>query len=139
MKITVMEKGLMINFDLQLFEMILENLFSNALDAMPEGGELFVKASKLQSAGDTIIINVEDTGLGITKENLPFVFEPLFSTKPSSERVAGIDVAVSTVKLAVLPPRSRSPHSAIISSWTRSRSSADVVPSLAENVSVPFA
>jgi hypothetical protein len=63
-----------------------------------------------------------------------------FVTKPSSESVAGMFVFESTLKFAVLPPRSVSPHAVIISAWMRSRRSTLCASSdVWQNVSVPLA
>jgi len=57
------------------------NLFINAIDAMPSGGELYIDAELL--ANKTIKIIVKDTGAGIPEENLKEIFGPYFTTKPS--------------------------------------------------------
>jgi signal transduction histidine kinase len=54
------------------------NLFKNALEAMPPGGLLTVG---LKIQGDFLELTVEDTGQGITPENLKLLFTPFFSTK----------------------------------------------------------
>lgn len=58
---------------------VFTNLFTNALQAMPSGGQLTIRASKTDEA---VLVSVEDTGLGIPEENLPKLFQPLFTTKP---------------------------------------------------------
>lgn len=57
---------------------VFTNLISNAVDAMPNGGKITVKAS--QNETQTHIV-VEDTGNGIASENLSRIFEPFFTTK----------------------------------------------------------
>ena len=81
----------------QLMQVFL-NLAVNARDAMPEGGILSItshvetiKKSKTIGTeiiipGNYIVIQVSDTGCGISKENLPRIFDPFFSTK---EGIAG--------------------------------------------------
>jgi len=62
-----------------LFEWVIENLCKNAVDAMSGGsGEVNIV---LYSQADKWIIDVSDTGKGISKANLKKVFEPGFSTK----------------------------------------------------------
>lgn len=56
------------------------NLFRNARDAMPEGGELHVSAER---GDDGIAIAVRDTGAGVPPEDLSRIMEPLFTTKAS--------------------------------------------------------
>jgi signal transduction histidine kinase len=68
---------------------VLDNLFTNACQAMPEGGKLSIQA---KAKKDKVHVSVMDTGSGISKENLEKVFEPLFTTKT---RGIGLGLAVS--------------------------------------------
>jgi PAS domain S-box-containing protein len=68
---------------------ILLNLFTNASQAMPGGGELNVSAFK-QDGG--LEIRIQDTGTGIAPEHQGKIFEPLFTTK---ERGIGLGLAIS--------------------------------------------
>lgn len=54
------------------------NLFTNALDAMPRGGNLMVGAEIFP---DGVQVEVRDTGEGIPQEILPLIFEPFYTTK----------------------------------------------------------
>src|SRR4029453_18388625 len=65
--------------DAQQFRQILWNLCLNAVEAMPEGGELRVAAAV---HGQTLEVTVSDTGDGIAAADVSHVFEPFFSTKP---------------------------------------------------------
>jgi signal transduction histidine kinase len=68
---------------------VLFNLFTNASQAMNGAGTLTIS---LQKRDDLIAIDVTDTGPGISAENLPKIFEPLFTTKA---RGIGLGLAVS--------------------------------------------
>ena len=69
------------------------NLAVNARDAMPNGGTLTIRTSNvsveetmslghvLMPSGEYVTIEIEDTGIGIPKENLGKIFEPFFTTK----------------------------------------------------------
>ncbi len=54
------------------------NLILNAVDAMQNGGTLTLSAEKSKQ---NIMINITDTGVGISKENLKKIFNPFFTTK----------------------------------------------------------
>ena len=53
-------------------------LATNAIDAMPEGGELTFRA---YAQTHRVVIEVADTGFGIPPEDLSKIFEPFFTTK----------------------------------------------------------
>ncbi len=55
------------------------NLITNAIDAMPDGGRLSLAA---RLAGEGVAFVVTDSGGGIPPDDLPRVFEPLYTTKP---------------------------------------------------------
>jgi two-component system sensor histidine kinase PilS (NtrC family) len=64
--------------DPQQFRQAVWNLCLNAVQAMPDGGELRVLAAV---TGGQLEVRVSDTGEGIAHDNLSHVFEPFFSTK----------------------------------------------------------
>lgn len=53
-------------------------LATNAIDAMPAGGALIFRAF---SKGNRVVLEIEDTGMGISPEDIPKIFEPFFTTK----------------------------------------------------------
>jgi signal transduction histidine kinase len=61
-----------------LFDWVIENLLKNALDALEGKGAIYLD---LREQSDEIIIDVTDTGKGITKANLRRIFKPGFTTK----------------------------------------------------------
>ncbi len=75
------DKPLIGNVDSDLLKQAILNLFINAQQAMPEGGELMIRTSR---EGDMIKIEVIDTGVGIEHNNveeLNKIFEAYYSTK----------------------------------------------------------
>ncbi|MGD6851421.1 MAG: PAS domain-containing sensor histidine kinase [Candidatus Bathyarchaeia archaeon] len=71
-----------IRIDPLLLKRALLNLATNAIQAMPEGGKLTIRASKTNGK---IAISVEDTGVGIPHEVKHKVFTPLFTTKSKGQ------------------------------------------------------
>lgn len=61
------------------FSQALLNVFLNALEAMPSGGELAVRLAA--APGNRIAVTVRDTGTGIAPEHLATIFDPYFTTK----------------------------------------------------------
>jgi signal transduction histidine kinase len=67
---------------------VLFNLCTNALNAMPHGGELTLRTYSLGRKDEdqmgSVAIDVSDTGVGIPRVNLEKIFEPFFTTRASS-------------------------------------------------------
>ena len=59
----------------------LENLYRNAIDAMPEGGVLSLGVFREDQMSKTIRLEIADTGPGIQKDHIDRVFDPFFTTK----------------------------------------------------------
>jgi PAS domain S-box-containing protein len=74
----------------QMYQVFM-NLIGNALQAMPDGGELCIDTSK---SGHRILVKITDTGYGISEEDLRQVFDAFFTTKDSSHGV-GLGLSVS--------------------------------------------
>jgi signal transduction histidine kinase len=72
-------------------QQVLANLVNNAMDAMPEGGTLRIST---RTAADAVEVAVEDTGSGITEDQLPHIFEAFYTTKPGV-RGLGLGLFVS--------------------------------------------
>jgi two-component system cell cycle sensor histidine kinase/response regulator CckA len=92
--------------DVSQFEQVIVNLAVNARDAMPDGGELTLRMSNVSAEdsatyhykgmpiGEYVLIEVEDTGTGISPDIIDKIFEPFFSTKDVGK---GTGLGLSTV------------------------------------------
>ncbi|MGQ0771756.1 MAG: sensor histidine kinase [Nitrososphaerota archaeon] len=77
-KITLPEKDLWIVADVVNLEIVFVNLITNAIQAMNDSGEIEIQSHEDEN---NITIKVSDNGSGISKEILPRIFDPLFTTK----------------------------------------------------------
>lgn len=75
--------ALQVRVDPQLLKRVLINLVTNAVQAMPNGGKLYM-AAQVDSGGH-VSISVEDTGVGIPDRIRSQIFTPLFTTKPRGQ------------------------------------------------------
>lgn len=85
---------------------VIHNIVLNALQAMPEGGSLTVKADNITlktgnemnlSPGKYLKISITDTGVGIIEENLSNIFDPYFTTKTHGSGL-GLTMSYSIIK-----------------------------------------
>ena len=76
---------------------VIVNLIFNAADAIPEsGGKITLRTRKDENAAE---IEVEDTGSGISQENLAKIFDPFFTTKePGKGTGLGLAVCLGLVE-----------------------------------------
>jgi PAS domain S-box-containing protein len=78
--------------DRQQLRQLFLNLFTNANDAMPQGGTLTIRVAA-QPEEKKIFIEIADTGIGIPPEILPKVMEPFYTTKPEGKGT-GLGLAI---------------------------------------------
>lgn len=95
-----------VNADPGQIEQVLVNLCINAKDAMPAGGTLTVLASnaavveplpatpEVVPPGDYVVVEVKDTGIGMSREVISHAFEPFFTTKADGHG-SGLGLATS--------------------------------------------
>lgn len=67
--------------DMDRLEQVFQNLVSNAIDSMPDGGNIYIEAEVSAGQPDYVAIRVRDEGEGIAEENLHRIFDPFFTTK----------------------------------------------------------
>ncbi|MFI5012659.1 MAG: cell cycle histidine kinase CckA [Hyphomicrobiales bacterium] len=82
-----------VHADATQFEQAILNLAVNARDAMPGGGQLAIRTRNVTQAecvefshqglapADYVLVEIEDSGTGISAENIEKIFEPFFTTK----------------------------------------------------------
>lgn len=81
-----------IHADRQHLRQLFLNLFTNASDAMPQGGVLTIRVKRMLGTNQ-ISIEIADTGVGIQPEILPKVTEPFYTTKPEGKGT-GLGLAI---------------------------------------------
>jgi PAS domain S-box-containing protein len=86
--------------DFDKIQQVLINIILNATQAMPDGGNLIITTSVAKNIKisdtwkDAVRIDIQDTGIGIPKENLNKLFNPFFTTK---EKGKGVGLGLSVV------------------------------------------
>jgi signal transduction histidine kinase len=72
------------------------NILVNALDSMPNRGELTIKTDACKKHGECVTVSIADTGCGICDVNIDKIFEPFFTTKnKEGEQGLGMGLAIS--------------------------------------------
>ncbi|MBN1850046.1 MAG: GAF domain-containing protein [Deltaproteobacteria bacterium] len=69
-----------INMDIPQMTMAISNIMENALEAMPSGGTIEIKTNRDE---DNILLEVKDTGIGISSDQMDSVYDPFFTSKTS--------------------------------------------------------
>jgi signal transduction histidine kinase/ActR/RegA family two-component response regulator len=74
---------------------VLVNMVFNAVDAMPQGGNLTLTA---EDVGETVVISVGDTGTGMAPEVKTRIFDPFFTTKGKAGMGLGLAVSFGIIR-----------------------------------------
>lgn len=108
----------LIEADSEQMGQVVRNVVTNAVEAMPEGGHLYIEAANVTlrqnelpnvAAGAFVCLSFRDEGRGIDPETLPRIFDPYFSTRSGASGL-GLAICYSIVKkhnghiLAEAPP-----------------------------------
>ena len=126
-----------IRMDAPKIQQVLINLFLNAIHAMPQGGELVMRtalrtvgpeeaghdagsrqADRLRAGEEVVVIEVLDSGSGMSEETLSRMFDPFYTTKPAGKGTGlGLTVTKSIVEMhgGIILIRNRKEGGAIVS------------------------
>jgi signal transduction histidine kinase len=91
---TIIESDENVNIDYQQMKQVFINLFRNSIDATNQGGKIEIKFYKTQGKS---VFEINDTGTGISKENLKKIFDIYFTTKST-----GTGMGLSIVRQIIL-------------------------------------
>jgi len=81
-----------VNADLGKLRRVLINLVTNAFQAMPEGGQLFVRSGRSSDGSGRGLLAIRDSGMGVPEEAAAHLYEPYFTTKSEG---TGLGLAIS--------------------------------------------
>lgn len=93
------ERALRCKVDTGMLKQVILNMMINAQQAMPQGGELMVRTERQE---EWAVIQINDTGCGISAEALPRIFDPYYS-----RRTRGTGLGLATAKKIVAAHRGR--------------------------------
>ena len=102
--------------DQEKIEQALINVLLNAIDALKEGGTIEVSTGRSGNEEKAVRIDISDNGAGISREDLPYVFDPFFSNKKK-----GTGLGLSNVRRIIEAHggtgtvKSRKPHGTRVS------------------------
>jgi signal transduction histidine kinase len=84
-----------VSVDRNQMKQVILNLFHNAIQAMPMGGQLIVRTAPRQRSGRKwVTLSIKDTGAGIAPEYRERIFEPFFTTK-SAQGGTGLGLSIT--------------------------------------------
>lgn len=91
-------KELITKVDPQQIKQVFLNLFLNAIEAMPNGGEIFIQTNQqANQQTNKLTISIQDTGCGISEKDLAHIFEPFYSTKEKGSGL-GLSIVYNIIK-----------------------------------------
>ncbi|SJZ35323.1 sensor histidine kinase [Selenihalanaerobacter shriftii] len=96
LNLTLPNEDIKLEFDKKALNKIIRNLISNAYKYTNSGGKVSVNLKKQE---DKALITVRDTGIGISKEELPYIFERFYRVDESRTReTGGTGIGLAIVK-----------------------------------------
>ncbi len=104
---SIPEEKLICDMDVNQISQVIDNMAINAVQAMPSGGSLKVKAGRStlnesevhgdEKPGNYVYFEITDSGVGIPKSIFSKIFDPFFTTKPKGSGL-GLATAYSIIK-----------------------------------------
>ena len=98
----------LLHADRGLLQQALFNLFNNAMEAIPVKGKILVSTrmesvktedlEQLEGSGTVFVINIEDNGEGISRENLEHIFEPFYTTRMGYGTGLGLSITYGIIQ-----------------------------------------
>ena len=85
----------LIDADMEQMRLVLLNLLINAIDAVSNEGQILIHAERTDDSKE-VVVSITDNGSGIRPEDLPHLFEPYFTTRPS-----GVGLGLALVRRVV--------------------------------------
>jgi two-component system NtrC family sensor kinase len=97
--VTALEPGPPIWADSNQLQQVFLNLFSNAIHAMHEAHGRGILTIRSRRQGRDVIVDVDDTGPGISRDDLSRIFDPFFTTKPTGVGTGlGLSLAIGIIE-----------------------------------------
>ena len=97
-------KEVPVNVDPTRIGQVMNNLVSNAIKYSPDGGIIEIS---LRQRGNTAYLGISDQGMGIGREDLPFIFEPFRRTSASRKVAGGLGLGLAATRRIVEAHRGR--------------------------------
>jgi PAS domain S-box-containing protein len=92
---TYLRSSSLITGDPALFREVVIHLIRNAVESIPDGGEILITTEDTAGTGH---IYIQDSGIGIPEENREKVFDPFFTTKGPDSKGLGLSLAYAIIK-----------------------------------------
>jgi PAS domain S-box-containing protein len=84
--VQVPRRGLLVDADITRLSQVLSNLLTNAAKYTPSGGHITIRG---EAVGDEVVVHVRDTGIGITPDVLPHIFDLFVQERQAIDRAQG--------------------------------------------------
>ncbi len=85
-----------ISVDLMRIQQVLRNLVGNALKYTPDHGHVTLRTARVN--GSSVRVTIQDTGIGISTEDVPYIFDKFYRVSKASQEVEGHGLGLAIVK-----------------------------------------